>query len=303
MKDLRYLLYALFIVLSMSACGGDDDDNGGDDNGKKTDQVINLNKNTVTTDDAVARLEFPKLKGGNSIVLVHSTNEYGMNYAVEWDCSKKAQRWTCYEMYKGNSVTNWNRNNWKSTTWGGDPFQEDTMIPEEYRTTLADYRGSGFNRGHICPSADRLCSKDANEQTFYLSNMQPQWYNFNAGVWERMEERVRGWNKDDFRDTLYVCKGGTIDSSEGVIQYTTSGLIVPRYFFMAILCKNAQGYKAIAFWVEHLNEDHSDDSLGQYVISIDELEQKTGIDFFCNLPDETENEVESKFSLLSWGLK
>ena len=94
-------------------------------------------------------------------------------------------------------------------------------------------------------------------------------------------------------DTLFVCKGGTIDNSEQILGYTRSRFIVPRYFFMALLAKNKLGYKAIGFWVEHLNEDHSNDKLGIYAVNIADLEKKTGLDFFCNLPDGIEKQVET----------
>ena len=68
---------------------------------------------------------------------------------------------------------------------------------------------------------------------------------------------------------------------------------MPKYLFMALLRKNSMGYKGLAFWVEHLNEDRSSDPLDNYVINIRELERRTGIDFFCNLPDKTEEEVET----------
>ena len=71
---------------------------------------------------------------------------------------------------------------------------------------------------------------------------------------------------------------------------------------MACLLKNSQGYRAIAFWAEQKNEWKTYDNLADYAITIDELEKKTGIDFFCNLPDKTENEVESKIALKAWGL-
>jgi endonuclease G len=78
---------------------------------------------------------------------------------------------------------------------------------------------------------------------------------------------------------------------------------VPRYFFMALLSKKGNNYKATAFWVEHLNEDHTNDALRNYAYSIDWLEQQTGIDFFCNLPDDIEDMVESKMTPSEWGLK
>jgi endonuclease G len=101
-------------------------------------------------------------------------------------------------------------------------------------------------------------------------------------------------------DTLYVCKGGTIDivNSEGgvkdpILTTLSNGLIVPKYFFMALLRKSKTGYKGLAFWAEHLKEDRSNDPLSNYVINIRELERRTGIDFFCNLPDAIEEDVEN----------
>ena len=272
---------------------------------ENTETQANDNANSTKENSNYARLEFPHLKtDGNNLVLVHTTSAYGVNFAVEWDCDKKAQRWTCYEMDASNSVKNWNRNNWDSTSWGGDPFQEDKDIPEQYRTKLSDYRGSGYDRGHICPSADRLNSQEANEQTFYLSNMQPQVNGFNVGVWATMESQLRNtWNTSKYRDILYVCKGGTIDNSSQIAGYTSSKLIVPKYFFAAILAVKDGQYKAIGLWFEH--KANKDKSLANYVVSIDELEKLTGIDFFCNLPDKTENTVEaaSKATMLSdWGL-
>lgn len=307
MRIFHFLPLAFALTAVVASCSSDGE------GGMGTHGNSNANS-TVLTKEA-GRLEFPKTRNdGHSMVVVHYTDKYGLNYSVEWDCDKRAQRWTCYTMYNANSVTNWNRNNWRDATWQGktwrgDPFQEDPDLPKDYRTTLSDYKGSGYNRGHICPSADRLCSMDANGQTFYLSNMQPQYYSFNVGLWEKMEEQVRSWNRSSFRDTLFVCKGGTIEdygTTKGVRGYTSSGLIVPRYFFMALLCKKGNTYKAIGLWAEHLDADHSNDKLSGYAVSIDELERLTGIDFFCNLPDDVEQRVESitkDNAIKAWGLK
>lgn len=292
------MLYALAVCCLgiYSACSEDDSHysfSSGSDN-----------SNDATQNPYATRLELPRLKNDeNSILLVHETDAYGVNLCIEWDCTRKAQRWTAYQLYGANSVTNWNRNNWKNTEWGGDPFQPDPDLPADVRTELEQYRRSGYDRGHICPSADRLNSKDANEQTFYLSNMHPQINAFNAGVWLNMENKIRVWNQPSFRDTLYVVKGGTIDGDDKIIRITDKGLPVPKYFFMAILCKNKDssqsGYKAMAFWVEHTANQDTD--LRKYMISIDELEEKTGIDFFCNLPDDIEEKVEGNLVPASWG--
>ena len=309
------LLLLLVPVLTFS-CSEDDNlpkPKSDNNNGSKTE--VNANANPTSANANYARLEFPHIKtSGNNLVIVHSTDAYGINYSLEWDCDKKAQRWSCYEMDATYSYDNrhWDRNNWKSTSWKGDPFQEDISIPETYRTKLFDYKNTGYDRGHICPSADRVNSKDANEQTFYLSNMQPQIHEFNVGVWESMEDQLRNtWNTSKYRDVLYVCKGGTIDNNSQILGYTNNKyatgtynkLLVPKYFFAAILAVENGKYKAIGLWFEH--KKNSDKVLSNYVVSIDELEKLTGIDFFCNLPDSIENKVESatKAEMLSdWGL-
>lgn len=307
-KSLVFLLLAL-PLLTLSCSESDNlpkPIDGEGTTGKNTGTTANTNANPTTNPTAYARLEFPHIKTtGNNLVIVHSTPAYGINYSVEWDCDKKAQRWSCYEMDAANSVVNWKRSYWRNTSWRGDPFQEDPAIPESYRTTIADYRGSGYERGHICPSADRQNSRDANEQTFYLSNMHPQVHDFNTGVWENMENQLRNtWNTSTYRDILYVCKGGTIDNASQIAGYAKNKLIVPKYFFAAILAvKNGQ-YKAIGLWFEH--KKNNDNVLSNYVVSIDELEKLTGIDFFCNLPDSIEDKVESatKAVMLSnWGLQ
>lgn len=296
MNGWKAISMAIIAAVALSACGNDSEDNGGN----KAETNANKNIATANTPAEITHLEFPKVKGGSSEVIVHSTTQYGMTYALEWDHTKRAQRWTCFEITAANRVKNWSRYKWNSTSWGGDPFQLDPKVPKnEQPPVRGEFSGSYYpdggksyyQRGHICASEDRVYSKDANEQTFYMTNMMPQVGNFNGKIWAKLEERVRTLALNT--DTLFVCKGGTIDNSEQILGYTRSRFIVPRYFFMALLAKNKLGYKAIGFWVEHLNEDHSNDKLGIYAVNIADLEKKTGIDFFCNLPDDIEKQVET----------
>jgi endonuclease G len=294
MKQLLKSILPLFIALPLAtSCGGDDDD---------VEVIVNknINRNDVSTEPALQRLEFPRVKGGNSRVIIHTTNDqYCINYSVEWDCDKKSQRWSCYQMTATNRVANTKRY-YPDAGKGETQYPNDPALPSQYYYDGDPFRGSGYDHGHICPSADRLYSVDANVQTFYLTNMQPQLHVFNAGIWEKMEEKLRSWLSTGSKseDTLYVCKGGTIDAVPGgiekpLLETLQNGLPVPRYFFMALLRKSKTGYKALAFWVEHSSDDRSNDALGNYVISVRELERLTGIDFFCNLPDDIENEVET----------
>lgn len=305
MKHLIRLYLPLVVAAFLMVSCGDDDD------GVDVPVEYNVNRNDVSREPALQRLEFPKVKGGNSIVIIHTTNdEYGINYSVEWDSDKKAQRWSCYQMYAANRGGN------NSRVIDGYLFDEDmpnhdvNYVSNEYGEVFDPFWSSGYDHGHICPNSDRKYSREANRQTFFLTNMQPQRNIFNAGLWLSMENKLtKNWWPTSTADTLYVVKGGTIDSEENIIEYISNrqrsatakrGFIpVPRYFFMALLRKQynkkqeAWGYKALAFWAEHLNEDHKNDPLGNYVINIRELERRTGIDFFCNLPDAIEENVEN----------
>ena len=244
-------------------------------------------------------LEYPHLHADSTRnqLLIKSTAQYGITYSVEWSYNDIANRWTCYQLYAGNMVKNTDRT---------DAFKEDTEIPSQYRSTLSDYKGSGFSRGHLCPSADRLCSDEQNRQTFLLSNMQPQYHNHNGILWENLEEKVRDWAFDC--DTLYVVKAGTIRSDQVYSKKCNDRLLVPKYFYMALLAydKNAKTkYHALGLWTEHNNNKDTNKNFGDYAISIDELEERTGIDFFCNLPDDIEDDVESdaKLDLNYWGIR
>ena len=301
MRQTRFK-WAAALALIMAAptvfwsCSSDDDED-------KDPLTVNTNANKTGEHPEAGRLEIPKLKGGvANMLLVKRLSSGQVNYCIEWSLAKKSQRWSAFR---------WDRTNSGGYVKREDVFTEDYDIPEVYRTTSSHYSGSGYTRGHILASADRWNSLEANRQTFLYSNMQPQLYSFNGGIWATLEMKVRSWNNDAFRDTLYVVKGGTIDNENQILEYARKGtalqLLVPKYFYMAILCKNKNtvnsGYKAIGFWMEHRSFYDDEKNVAPYIVSIDQLEGLTGIDFFCNLPDHIENEVESSVVRNAWGVQ
>lgn len=292
----RLLLLTTVTSMCLWSCSSDDDE--------QDPLTANANANSTVKYPEASRLEIPRLKGGvvNMFLAKHLSNN-SVNFCIEWDISKKAQRWTAFRW----DNTYVDRRLSRSEAWA-----VDTQIEPQYRTDQSFYSGSGYTRGHICASADRRNTVQANEQTFLYSNMQPQYYYFNGGIWANLEMKVRSWNNASFRDTLYVCKGGTIDHSSDILEIVREGtdmaLRVPKYFFMAILCKNQSqtngGYKAIGFFLEQKKEPYADENeFRPYIKTIDELEQLTGIDFFCNLPDHIENQVEASVSPKAWGFQ
>ena len=266
--------------------------------------VEDNNKNRNSTLDAPEawRLEYPHLNADtdNNLVIVKRTDDYGITYSLEWDCSKKSQRWTCYEFHDGIP----NNGVGRSNDWMDDPD-----IPKAYQTHDKDYTGSGYSRGHMCMSNDRQSSTEQNQQTFYMSNAHPQYQNHNGGLWQTLENAVNKWgNNSAFRDTLYVVKAGTIDREEDILGYTSSTrtsaqLLVPKYFYMAVLCLRDGVYHALAFWTEHTNQSITKAKPKDYAITVRELEERTGIDFFCNLPDDIEAAVEEELDLKFWNIQ
>ena len=173
-----FLLFS--VVFAFTSCGTDHENDINNGGGKTSEVNENRNVLTIGRPAEVTRLEFPKLKGGTSEVIVHSTSAYGMTYALEWDHAKRSQRWSCYEITSVNNKKGWNRRQWNNTKWGGDPFQVDPKIPANEQSPVRgefsgshypNYSNSYYDRGHICASEDRIYAKEANEQTFYMSNM------------------------------------------------------------------------------------------------------------------------------------
>lgn len=311
-KNIFPFLLTFGLCMCLTSCGNDEPDD--DLPVPPTIDQNNINANRSATAEA-SRLEIPRLVGGNSIFLVKNAklsddgNDMFVNFCIEWDCNKKAQRWTAYRWDINNTVDN---NIGRTEAWA-----EDTDIPSDYRSTFSNHTNNGYDRGHMLASEDRQCSASANAQTFLLSNMQPQLRKFHGSVnnvsyvWLNLERRLqnmyKAWTKAyNSGDTIYVVKGGTIADDQ--ILETKKGIPVPKYFFVALLYKKAnvnigyKGYRAIGYWIEHTEGNTaSGTALNSYCVSIDNLEQKTGIDFFCNLPDEIEDKVESTCNLTQWG--
>ena len=330
----KQLCFLFTFALSITACG-DDEPIYTHGNSKSTsigdNQGANSNKNTTGPVEAQNRYEFPKLKGGTNVVIVHKAklNDKvgleGVNYCVEWDSSIHAQRWSCYQLYNtvnyksGDIVSRYSADNDGSLS-SYCQYPNDLDLAESFRLTADPYKYNNFDHGHICPSADRQRSTEANYQTFFITNMQPQYMNFNGSnrdgainqrsPWYRLEGKIRDWVKMSSTgsgyDTLYVCKGGTIDKSEYILQYLTDKINrkniipVPKYFFVAVFGKKETTYSAIGFWMEHVSQYDVQKPLSEYACNIDKLEEYTGIDFFCNLPDEIEDAVEKSYSASDW---
>ena len=242
-------------------------------------------------------LEIPALKGGSmNQFITHTTKRNGKDYptySLEYSYKYKHSYWIAYR-FDNTTGGNVGRN---------EAYKPDPELPSQYAAKHNDYTNSGYTRGHLCASSDRQYSKEANQQTFYMSNISPQsgnGFNQSGSAWNTGEDKVQAWGYNISRstDTLYVVKGGTI--GEGMIKgYIKNEIAIPKYFFMAVLFRSGDNYKAIGFYMPHenLKDDPDKKDPKKYLMSIDALEQETGIDFFHNLPDNIENTVEATYNV------
>lgn len=138
---------------------------------------------------------------------------------------------------------------------------------------------------------------NAFNDTFYTSNISPQNHKFNAGLWNRLEQKVRYWTKK--YGNLYVITGGVLKN--GLKKIGDEKVAVPNQFYKIILdYSNKNKPKAIAFLMP--NKD-SNKPLYKFTTSIDAIEKLTGIDFFPALPDDVENRLESKSDYKGWSFR
>ena len=245
-------------------------------------------------------LEIPALKGGSmNQFITHTTKRNGKDYptySLEYSYKYKHSYWIAYR-FDNTTGGNVGRN---------EAYKPNPELPSQYAAKHNDYTNSGYTRGHLCASSDRQYSKEANQQTFYMSNISPQsgnGFNQSGSAWNTGEDKVQAWGYNISRstDTLYVVKGGTI--GEGMIKgYIKNEIAIPKYFFMAVLFRSGDNYKAIGFYMPHenLKDDPDKKDPKKYLMSIDALEQETGIDFFHNLPDNIENTVEATYNVNDW---
>lgn len=169
-------------------------------------------------------------------------------------------------------------------------FIEDPYI----RSKSADwknYRGSGYDRGHLLPAGDRRFSESAYNETFYTSNISPQDREFNAGIWNELEQQVRRWCRK--YGTLLVITGGVLgDDLETIGE---EDVAVPEAFYKIVYRDGSGGPQVLSFLMP--NED-SGKSLQSFLVPIDSVETLTGIDFFPKLQGEAE--LEAQVRMKDW---
>ena len=221
-------------------------------------------------------LELPLMKG-NIPVIKH------LGYAFQYSEKHEQAFWVGYELTKKETEKAFERT---------DDFIPDPAVSTG-TATVADYAKSGYDRGHLAPAADMGWSQQAMAESFYFSNMSPQEPGFNRGIWKNLEEQVRTWAKA--YDSIYVVTGPVL--KDGLVQLGPNGVSIPKYYYKVILDNTGDDAKAIGFLMPN---EASKEPLEKFAVSVDQVEQETGIDFFNKLPDSRENAFEKEVCIPCW---
>lgn len=221
-------------------------------------------------------LDFDYLPTSTTQAVYHH-NAYSFSYAEDFEQSE----WVAYEL-KASDM--------KKVQYER-PFFEIDEVVKTGAAHWRNYKKSGYNKGHLCPAGDRKVSYDLYEETFLTSNISPQKYEFNSGVWNRLEQKVRYWATK--YDGLYVVTAGVLSDKLDTIGF--EDVAVPKYFYKVLLTQDRK--RMIGFLVPHQN---SNKPLYEFVVPVDVIEKKTGIDFYPNLDDTLENTLELKSDYKDW---
>ncbi|MGY8950994.1 MAG: DNA/RNA non-specific endonuclease [Flavobacteriales bacterium] len=211
----------------------------------------------------------------NNGELVHHSY-YSLSYSEQHEQAE----WVFYEINSNTTLGQVKRTN---------NFRSDNLISAN-SASLSDYKGSGFDRGHLAPAADMSFNYIAMSESFLLSNMSPQNASFNRGVWKKLESLVRNWGTNS---SIYVVTGPILNSCSTSIG--GNNICVPNYFYKVIY--DPQNQKMISFI---LPNKKGNKSLNKYVCTTDSLEKITNIDFFPILENNLEERLESQIHKELW---
>ncbi len=263
---MRKFFLNIFILAAFSSC-----------------QIKNENTTETSETTIVPTAEVVNETSGFSYLPTSTTNAVyeHKGYTFSYVEAHEQSEWVAYELEDGK---------WKYANLERPLFEQDPIVKTE-SAHWRNYKKSGYTKGHLCPAGDRKQSQELFDETFFTSNASPQLYDFNAGVWNRLENKVRYWAGK--YDGIYVITGGVL--SDDLETIGSEEVSVPKYFYKVLLTKDKT--RMIAFLVPH---EKSNQPLYEFVISVDELEQKTGIDFFPKLDDATENKLEASKDYKGW---
>lgn len=206
-------------------------------------------------------------------------------YTVSFNSSHRIPNWSAWMLTKAHTDGDNERS-------GSEAFVEDPHIKKNCPNGRDyQYNTYKYDRGHMCPAMDNRWNATAMDECFYMSNMCPQKHELNGGSWKSLEEKCQKWARKYGK--LYICCGPILSKGEKLQKIGTDKRITaPSRFFKVILRYDDKAKTAIGFIFE---QD------GKFkIMTVDEVEAITGLDFFHNLPDAQERKIESVLDTAFW---
>ena len=209
-------------------------------------------------------------------------------YALAFDVNAKVPLWVVESLTRERSLV--------FDKGRRRPFTQDPNLPPGTSPRNEDFRGSVYDKGHMAPAEDSDWDADASRETYFLSNVAPMvGRKLNRTLWKRLEEEVRNWAQCS--NQLYVVTGPVLPTDMARAQRIgPSRVVVPTQFYKVVYQPSTR--RAAAFLVP--NVEQSGKEFERFATSVDEVEKRTGLDFFAALPDEMEQEVEARVSSTPW---
>ena len=257
-------------------------------------QVVYEKLEFLKLEKIIADLEavgLPQLQAGDQRVKHHALI---LDYAPEY----KQARWVAHiivpDIIRG-VVFRTNDFRVDPDVHSGTAVESDYFLTKSLPDSSISYDGFGYDRGHLAPSADFRWSKTALSESYFYSNISPQTPEFNRESWAALEDAVRGYIYRNPNTQLYVLSGPILEKDLPVIERGKHKLPIPNYFWKVVLDKTNK--RAIGFLMPNRKTENV---LKSYALSVDELEKRTGLDFFTALPNDVENEIESQMDPKDW---
>ena len=224
-----------------------------------------------------------------------SASDANRNYTHCYDKATYTSLWTAYHLNSSHMGSLSRPGSWSFSPSISQSLQVD-LTGSSYSST--------YSRGHMIPNASRNGIKNMQLQTFYVTNSVPQIQDkFNGGIWAALEGALQSIGKSE---EIYIVTGVCFNKAgeNKTVKYTTAkddskSVPVPNYFYKVVLKVGKSGStvtsaSAIGFWFEH--KEYSNSTYSNYAVSVDQIEQWTGFDFFVNLPDGVETVAEQNGS-------
>lgn len=250
---------------------------------KIKDKVFNTDTQEESSDNGeIPDFAFPAIRKGDEIIK-HK------NYTLRYEEDYEVPAWVVHKL-RGEYTRG-------TASRGDNQFMPDRKVKDNSALS-GDYSSTGYDRGHMVPAGDFKCCQEFMTETFYMSNIAPQVPDFNRGIWENIESRIRGWSVRD--EELFIVTGPVLRKGLPTIgRY--NNVAVPEFFYKLVLFyqpKSGKKPRMIAFLLP--NESLVGKRMNSFVVSVDEVEKATGLDFFAKLPADIQTKLEANSSWSDW---